>query len=261
MVIPDTFDACLQINGITWLLRANNKVCNRLGFAQFGIEAIPDLVPAGSFLRVLDVGCGVGPFCVYFAKKEAIVTAIDIDPVAVAFCRENMLRHGLDSLVEVVEGNFADYEVEGKFDLIISNPPLPSPRDFSRSGKATETYQFNINEWRDNDGYDLLDHIFIRGESLLFPSGKVVVVCGNVVKGWREAVIRKTVLYPFDLGNSISGVIPYSTLGMSKDIALREGVCANYSEYSKGCSVETFAFSLRGKESGVPGTRSSREGL
>ncbi len=70
--------------------------------------------------RALDVGTGTGVLALLLARGGARVTATDLSPAAVECARENARRLGLADRLEVVE---ADLYPEGRFDLVVCNPP------------------------------------------------------------------------------------------------------------------------------------------
>ena len=70
--------------------------------------------------RALDVGTGTGVLAFVLARAGASVVATDVEPRAVACARENAERLSLEGRVEVVR---ADLFPEGRFDLVVSNPP------------------------------------------------------------------------------------------------------------------------------------------
>jgi methylase of polypeptide subunit release factors len=70
--------------------------------------------------RALDVGTGTGVLALLLARAGARVTATDLSPAAVACARENAERLGLADRIEVVE---ADLFGEGRFDVVVCNPP------------------------------------------------------------------------------------------------------------------------------------------
>ena len=83
----------------------------------------------GSAPCLVDVGCGAGNLTcgIAAAVPAARIWAIDIDPACVGQTRRNVLRHGLQDRVEVLEGDlFAPLEglgLEGALDLVVCNPP------------------------------------------------------------------------------------------------------------------------------------------
>jgi release factor glutamine methyltransferase len=72
--------------------------------------------------RVLDLGCGTGAIalCIKSEQPRADVIASDINPEAVKLTLENATRLNLE--IEVIETSLFD-GIEGRFDLIVSNPP------------------------------------------------------------------------------------------------------------------------------------------
>jgi release factor glutamine methyltransferase len=72
--------------------------------------------------RVLDLGCGTGAIalCIKSEQPRANVIASDINPEAVKLTLENATRLNLE--IEVRETCLFD-GIEGRFDLIVSNPP------------------------------------------------------------------------------------------------------------------------------------------
>lgn len=70
--------------------------------------------------RVLDVGTGSGILAWTAARSGAQVTAVDVNPAAVANARENLERSGVS--VAVRESDLFE-DVSGSFDRIVCNPP------------------------------------------------------------------------------------------------------------------------------------------
>lgn len=73
--------------------------------------------------RVLDMGTGSGSLALIAAKKGADVLAVDLNPHAVTAVRANAELNGVADRVESRESDVFD-AVEGRFDLIIFNPPF-----------------------------------------------------------------------------------------------------------------------------------------
>jgi len=91
---------------------------------------------------VLDMGTGSGIQAILAASKGANVTAVDINPMAVRCARSNVRRNKLSARVRVLEGNLFD-RIEGKFDLIIFDPPFrwSAPRDLFEMSCADKDYK------------------------------------------------------------------------------------------------------------------------
>jgi release factor glutamine methyltransferase len=71
--------------------------------------------------RVLDLGCGSGVCSVFCAPTAHEVIAVDISQSAVKNTEENCRVQGLKNVTVMQSDMFS--HVEGKFDLVVANPP------------------------------------------------------------------------------------------------------------------------------------------
>ena len=73
----------------------------------------------------LDMFAGVGPFAVPMAARGADVVACDLNPVAVAYLRENARRNSVDDRVTAVEGDVRELtdDYAGWADRLVMNLP------------------------------------------------------------------------------------------------------------------------------------------
>ena len=95
-------------------------------------EAVVSLRRAGPGTVIVDLGTGSG--CLALALKhafpEARVIGVDISAAALSLAQENAALTGLD--VEWIEGDLFDAlpsDLEGRIDLIVSNPPYVATGD------------------------------------------------------------------------------------------------------------------------------------
>ena len=74
--------------------------------------------------RILDLGTGTGLIALMMAQRypEAEITAIDIDPEAVAQAQENIAASPFASRITIIQADACDFEAE-PFDAIVVNPP------------------------------------------------------------------------------------------------------------------------------------------
>lgn len=79
------------------------------------LDLLPSVMAAGT--QVLDVGCGAGALSIAAALLDGEVTAIDVDPAAVAATLENAERNGV--AVEASARPLAD--MVGPYDLVLAN--------------------------------------------------------------------------------------------------------------------------------------------
>lgn len=91
-------------------------------------EALSHL-PPGQPLRVLDLGTGSGCVAVTIAleRPQAIVTAVDRSPAALALAQRN--ARALDARVRFLQSDWFAALAQERFDLIVGNPPYVAAAD------------------------------------------------------------------------------------------------------------------------------------
>ncbi|HEY4115686.1 MAG TPA: peptide chain release factor N(5)-glutamine methyltransferase [Rhizomicrobium sp.] len=96
-------------------------------------EALRDFADPEAPLRVLDLGVGSGCLLIAFLvnRPNAVGTGIDQSSKALEWCKDNVLRHDLDSRCAL---QLADWGsgIEGQFEVIFSNPPYIETADIAR---------------------------------------------------------------------------------------------------------------------------------
>jgi methylase of polypeptide subunit release factors len=141
-------------------------------------ETLARLTMRKPAVRALDLGTGCGLQAMLLARHASRVTAIDINPHAIALANFNAALNGLDG-IEVREGSWFG-PVEGeRFDIIASNPP------FVISPDTSFTYR---------DGGLTRDHVsrMVIQEAArhLADGGFATVLCNWIHDGDWEAAIR-----------------------------------------------------------------------
>ena len=81
--------------------------------------------PVDQAHTALDVGTGTGLVALQLAQRNPHlrVTAVEIDAPAAAQAAENVAGSPWPDRIEVVCADFNDFQPDGVFDLIVSNPP------------------------------------------------------------------------------------------------------------------------------------------
>ena len=69
----------------------------------------------------LELGTGSGLISILAAKRNAIVTAIDINPIAIQNLKENSVKNNVD--LNIIESNMFTNVPKQKFDIVIIAPP------------------------------------------------------------------------------------------------------------------------------------------
>ena len=138
--------------------------------------------------RILDIGCGTGLVSIMAAQRsEAQVTGVEIDSTAALQARKNADSSPWGERIEIVNSDFLEYETDGRFDVIVSNPPY-----FVNSMKCdSETRTLA----RHSDTLDCR-MFFKKSIELLADGGciSIVIPC-DILDEWKAAAIEHT-LYP-----------------------------------------------------------------
>lgn len=106
------------------------------------IEATLKLFPnQEDSLRILDLGTGTGCLIISLLKeyKNAEGVAVDQSEDALKTAKLNGTKHQVLERLSYVRSNWFE-NVQGKFDLIISNPPYISEEDYQGLGENVKNY-------------------------------------------------------------------------------------------------------------------------
>ena len=89
---------------------------------DFGSQLLLKCLEVDEGETVLDVGCGYGPLGLSLAKAYGVqATMVDINNRALDLARQNAERNKVEATI--FQSNIYE-QVEGKFDHVISNPPI-----------------------------------------------------------------------------------------------------------------------------------------
>jgi cyclopropane fatty-acyl-phospholipid synthase-like methyltransferase len=107
----------------------------RLGYWQ-GLYSVPNFFGEGptklamtsyevmlknNTKKILELGCGQGRDCIFFAEKNFMVTASDLSPEAIDFVKKTSEEKKLTNLNAFVQDLKEDFQFTEKFDCIYSN--------------------------------------------------------------------------------------------------------------------------------------------
>ncbi len=141
---------------------------------SFLLEEAISRLAFGSFL---DVGTGSGIQAIAAARNPKVtkVTAIDVNPKALAYAKENARNAGVESKITFVESDLFS-ALKGKFDTIAFNPPyLPSSEEYS-SDIALESGK---------SGREATERFLEKFQEHLKPEGIVLLLQSNL-SGWKK---------------------------------------------------------------------------
>lgn len=142
--------------------------------------------------KILDMGTGSGILALSAAARGALVTASDINPLAVQCASDNFRRNGFDSEITTLEGDLFAPIIEKAYDIIVFNPPY-----FDES-----QHVYNDPALYGGKGLSLIKEFAGRASSFLKPGGYLLLIVssdsniGNFLnifseRGFRPQLVHK----------------------------------------------------------------------
>ncbi|MDM8533841.1 peptide chain release factor N(5)-glutamine methyltransferase [Clostridiaceae bacterium HSG29] len=98
-------------------------------------------------LRVLDIGAGSGAISISLAKylKNSEIVSVDISKKALDVAKENALLNGVSDRIKFIKSDlFENLTDEGKFDIIVSNPPYIKSEDIEKLQVEIKKHEPNL---------------------------------------------------------------------------------------------------------------------
>ncbi len=132
-------------------------------------------LPAGGAARLLDLGTGSGAIALALKheRPDAMVTAVERSPAALAVARRNAARLAL--AVELLEGDWFGPLAGRRFDAIVANPPYVASADPHLAALGHEPRAALV---AGADGLDDLHRIIAAAPAHLVPGGWLLVEHG-----------------------------------------------------------------------------------
>lgn len=136
---------------------------------------------------VLDLCTGSGCIALSIAReiKETRglkVYAVDISAGAVAVAQENARRHGVEDKIEFLVGDMFNaiepLKLEGKIDLIVSNPPYVSKKEMGNLQPEIREYEPLQSLYGGEDGLDFYSRIIRESPRYLKQQGGLIMEIG-----------------------------------------------------------------------------------
>ena len=141
-------------------------------------------------LSVLDIGTGSGAIALALAnsRPDWKITASDLSKDALSLAAENAQFCGLN--LTLVQSDCLD-AIQGKFDIIASNPPYISEEDKDEVGLNVLTSEPHMALFAEEDGYEVYRKIAEQAGDYLTEKGKIYLEIGyKQGDGVRELLKR-----------------------------------------------------------------------
>lgn len=131
-------------------------------------------------IEIADVCTGTGCIGLALAHElpNAVVTAIDLSPDALALARENAVRLGLTDRFRCVENDLLAGFSECRFDAVVSNPPYILSDVCKTLDASVRDFEPMLALDGGDDGMDLIRPLAEQAASILKPGGGLYLEIG-----------------------------------------------------------------------------------
>lgn len=136
-------------------------------------------------IEILDLGAGSGAISICLAKEifSANITAAEISDAAIKVAESNILKHQVQTQVNIIKSDwFSGVEKGKKYDYIISNPPYICRSEIYQMSKETIDFEPELALYADNRGLSSYQAIIRNAHNFLKKDGKIIFEIGSSQK-------------------------------------------------------------------------------
>ena len=153
----------------------NENVLDPRGDTETLIELILDC----NFENMLELGTGSGAIAITVLAERPEVTCVatDISQYALNTARTNSKRHGVESRLKLLYSNWFD-KISGSFDIIVSNPPYISSKEYAQLSAEVVKYDPKISLTLGGDGLEAYREILSQALEKLSKNGHIFLEIG-----------------------------------------------------------------------------------
>jgi len=146
------------------------------------VEKIINDSDKSSNLKILDIGVGSGNISLAISKHlpNSNIVAIDISDSALKVAKKNAELNSLQDRIKFQQFNILTDNLEslGKYDLIVSNPPYVSEKDYESLEPELKDHEPKISLTDNLDGISFYKHIIENSNQIMDKPGKIYFELG-----------------------------------------------------------------------------------
>ncbi|MCG8528372.1 MAG: peptide chain release factor N(5)-glutamine methyltransferase [Opitutales bacterium] len=160
---------------------------------------------------ILDLGTGTGAIpCALAAEfKAAEILAVDYSADALSLARENVESLGLNDRIQLLRSDWFS-DVEGEFDVVVSNPPYLSDEEYDDTAPELLRYEPRMALTSGKSGLEAIERIISQSSDHLKTDGSLYLETGI---NQNEAIV--------EIVNRLGGL----TVQFRKDLAGKDRFC------------------------------------
>ena len=169
-------------------------------------ETLIDYVIEKPVKKVLELGTGSGVIAVTLACawKEVQVTAVDISEDALLLAQINAEKFNVENKIQFLKSDWFE-NVEGIFDMIISNPPYIGWVEQDKISAEVKKYDPEIALFAGYDGFDAYKKIIPSLSKFLNKEGLVVLEIGASQSSQVKDIMNSSGFFDVEILKDLSG--------------------------------------------------------
>ncbi|MDP3147661.1 MAG: peptide chain release factor N(5)-glutamine methyltransferase [Ignavibacteria bacterium] len=146
------------------------------------IETILTQTDKEAIIKIMDIGTGSGIIAVCLAKHlpNAKIVAVDKSPEALLVAKQNAEKNNVAERITFIKNDVLNslLNIDEKFDLIVSNPPYVSQKEFSSLQKEIVAHEPDFAVTDFSDGLTFYRKIIESSKAHLNENGKIFFEVG-----------------------------------------------------------------------------------
>ncbi|CUJ88445.1 Release factor glutamine methyltransferase [Ruegeria denitrificans] len=142
-------------------------------------ETLVEAALSEPFDHVLDLGTGSGCILITLLAERTSASGLgaDLSEAACLQASANAVQHQMQGRVEIVRSDWFE-NIEGMFDLIVSNPPYISLAEMQDLSPEVREHEPRMALTDEGDGLGAYRHIAASVPDFLMPGGRILVEIG-----------------------------------------------------------------------------------
>ena len=160
------------------------------------IEQVLNIYKNKNKINFLDIGTGSGCILISILKerKDFLATGIDISDDALRICKINAYKLGVKNRVKLFKSDIDNFS-NGKYDLIISNPPYIKNLDLKYLEKDVIKFEPKLALDGGLDGISEIRKVIKKSSELIKNGGKLILEIAYNQKEEVKQLLRKNSFY------------------------------------------------------------------